>query len=348
MSAFPIDLISDTATRPSAGMLAAMAGAETGDEQRGEDPTTLALCAEVARMLGMEDAIFLPSGTICNQIAFLVHCRPGDEILAAANSHIFRSEGAGAAALAGAQIATIDTENGIFTAEDVAHRLRAPRDRSPVSRLISVEQTTNFGGGAIWPLQVLADLRDLAQAEGLVLHMDGARLMNAAVGADVPTADFCKGFHSAWIDLSKGLGCPVGAVLAGSHDFIRRAWVWKHRLGGAMRQSGVLAAAGLYALAHNLPRLGEDHEKARRFTDLLRGTPGLGLSATPPETNIAFVDVSATGQSTEQIAMTLARHGIRLNSEGRDRFRVVTHLDVSMTEVEEAAFALIAAVERQG
>ncbi|WP_412563746.1 threonine aldolase family protein [Thalassobius sp. MITS945101] len=340
---YRIDLISDTSTRPSAGMLAAMAEAETGDEQRGEDPTTLALCAEVARMLGMEDAIFLPSGTMCNQIAFLVHCRPGDEILAAGNSHIFRSEGAGAAALASAQIATIPTDSGIFTAEDVTARLRAPRDRAPVSRLISVEQTTNSGGGAIWPLDVLAELRDLAAKEGLILHMDGARLMNAAVGADVPAVDFCQGFESAWIDLSKGLGCPVGAVLAGSHEFIRRAWVWKHRLGGAMRQSGVLAAAGLYALAYNLPRLEEDHAKARRFTDLLQGAQGLVASPRTPETNIAFVDVSASGQTTAQIAATLAQQGIRLNAEGPERFRVVTHLDVTLAEVEEAAAALITA-----
>lgn len=328
---YRIDLISDTSTRPSAGMLAAMAEAETGDEQRGEDPTTLALCAEVARMLGMEDAIFLPSGTMCNQIAFLVHCRPGDEILAAGNSHIFRSEGAGAAALAGAQIATIPTASGIFTAEDVTTRLRAPRDRSPVSRLISVEQTTNSGGGAIWPLDVLAGLRDLAAAEGLILHMDGARLMNACVKLGVSPADMLAEIDSVSLCLSKGLGAPAGSVLAGSKEMIRKAHRIRKLVGGGMRQIGVLAAAGIYALDHHIDRLADDHANALRLAEGLQTIPQLDVSPDEVQTNMVFVGVPE-GSSVALQAHLLER-GILINRD-EPTIRLVTHLDSGADEVD--------------
>ncbi|MCI2394726.1 GntG family PLP-dependent aldolase [Aliiroseovarius sediminis] len=340
MSHIHIDLISDTATRPSPGMLRAMADAPTGDEQRGEDPTTLQLCERVAALVGMDDAIFLPSGTMCNQIAFLVHCRPGDEIIAAANAHIVRSEGAGAAALAGAQINAVPTPTGIFTAADAAPMIRAQRDRAPVTRLISVEQTTNFGGGAVWPVDVLQDLAKLANGRNLALHMDGARLLNAAVASGQPANTHCKGFVSTWIDLSKGLGCPVGAVLAGSADFIERAWTWKHRLGGAMRQSGILAAAGLYALDHNVTRLAEDHENAKLLAHELVGTPGVSVAPDKVETNILFIETSGTGKTTRQINDVLAGDGIRLQPESPTRFRAVTHLDVTRDQIKTAAAAI--------
>jgi len=339
MSQFPIDLISDTSTRPSAGMLQAMANAETGDEQRGEDPTTLALCERMADTLGMEDAIFLPSGTMCNQISFLVHCRPGDEILAAENAHIVRSEGAGASALAGAQIRGIPTTSGIFTADDVTARLNRKRDRAPVSRLISVEQTSNSGGGAIWPLETLRELVALKQQRELILHMDGARLFNATTASGIAAAKMCQGFDSVWVDLSKGLGCPVGAVLAGSKDFIARAWVWKHRLGGAMRQSGVIAAAGLHALDNNIDRLSQDHDNARLLATLLADTPGLRAFPREPETNILFLDIADSGHNTAQMAPRLAEHGVRLNAESEFLFRAVTHLDISNAQIRQAASA---------
>ena len=337
MSRFPIDLISDTSTRPSAGMLQAMANAETGDEQRGEDPTTLALCERMADMLGMEAAIFLPSGTMCNLISFLVHCRPGDEILAAENAHIVRSEGAGASALAGAQIRGIPTPSGIFTAEHIVARLNRKRDRAPVSRLISVEQTSNSGGGTIWPLETLRNLVALKQERDLILHMDGARLLNATTASGIAPSDMCHGFDSVWVDLSKGLGCPVGAVLAGSKDFIARAWGWKHRLGGAMRQSGVIAAAGLHALNNNIDRLSQDHENARQLASLLPDVPGVRVYPEVPETNILFLDIAGSGQNTTQIASKLAEHGIRLNAEGDTLFRAVTHLDISEDQIHQAA-----------
>ena len=343
MKKFSIDLVSDTATRPSPGMLGAMSAAETGDEQRGEDPTTSKLCDMAAELMGMEDAVFLPSGTMCNQIAFLVHCRPGDEIIAAENAHIVRSEAAGAAALAGAQIRAISTATGLFAATDVEPLIRAPRDRSPVSRLICVEQTTNAGGGAVWPVRSLQRLVALAKDRDLLMHMDGARLMNAVVASGRPAGEICDGFDSAWLDLSKGLGCPVGAVLAGSEVFIRRAWVWKHRLGGAMRQSGVLAAAGLYALQNNVERLAQDHDNARLLADELRAHPGLRVHPEEVQSNILFVDVAGTGRSTSAINADLAQSGIRLNAETATRFRAVTHRDVSRDQVLQAAAAIKAA-----
>lgn len=332
-----IDLVSDTSTKPSAGMLAAMATAEIGDEQRGEDPTTLELCAQVAGLLGMEDAIFLPSGTMCNQIAYLVHCRPGDEIIAASSAHVFGSEGAGAAALAGAQFRTIPSADGVFSAAEARAHIRPLRQRSPRSRVISVEQTSNRGGGTVWPTERLAEIAGVAHAGGLAAHMDGARLPNAAVASGSPMSAHTAGYDSAWIDLSKGLGCPVGAVLAGSKGFIEEAWYWKHRLGGAMRQSGFLAAAGLYALAHNYQRLAADHENARLFAGLVDGAGGARVSPARVETNILFLDLSDCALNADAIAAKLRPHGIRFGVESPTRMRVVTHLDVSESQVRRAA-----------
>lgn len=337
---WPIDLTSDTATKPSAAMLAAMSAADVGDEQRGEDRTTAALCERVADLLGMEAAVFLPSGTMCNQIAFLVHCRAGDEIIAAANAHVFGSEGAGAAALAGAQFLTIATGDGLFSIEEVKAAMRRPRHRSPRSRVVSVEQTSNRGGGAIWPTSQLADIRSAAHGLGLLAHMDGARLPNAAVASGRPMHEHARGYDSAWIDLSKGLGCPVGAVLAGSKDFIEEAWYWKHRLGGAMRQSGYLAAAGLFALDHNYERLALDHENARLLAELLRGADGATVSPNDIATNILFLDLTHCPIDAGTMAERLGEYGIRLSVEGPRRMRAVTHLDIAPTQIREAAARL--------
>jgi len=339
-SAIAIDLVSDTSTKPSAAMLAAMSAAPVGDEQRYEDPTTAALCSRVAAMLGMEAALFLPSGTMCNLIAFLVHCRPGDEVICSANAHVFGSEAAGVAALAGAQFRTIGTKSGVFTAAEAAEALRAPRMRSPRSRVICVEQTCNRGGGTVWPVEILHEMANLAAERGLALHMDGARLMNAAVAAGVKPSAFTQGFSSAWLDLSKGLGCPVGGVLAGSKGFIEEAWVWKHRLGGAMRQSGVLAAAGLYALDHNVARLAEDHVNARAFAARAVELPGVAVFPAAPPTNIVFLDVSATGHGAEEVARGLRRKGVRLGVDSATILRAVTHMDVTAAQVDAAADAL--------
>lgn len=341
-----IDLSADTATRPSDAMRQAIAAAVVGDEQRGEDPTTLALEARVAALLGQEKALFLPSGTMANQIAFLVHCRPGDEIICAENAHVFGSEGAGAAALAGAQYRPIDTPTGLFSVEDVTRRLRAPRHRSPRSRVVTIEQTTNRGGGRVWPEEAILALKVLARENGLVLHMDGARLLNAAIAVGVPAARFAAPCDSVWIDLSKGLGCPVGAVLAGPSGFIEEALIWKHRLGGAMRQSGILAAAGLYALDHNVDRLAEDHVHIQRLAAMLGEVPGLTLQPEGAFTNILFLDLSDSGISAPALADTLLRDGVRINVEGRNRVRLVTHLDVSAADIEVAGKLIVAALAK--
>jgi threonine aldolase len=318
-------------------MQAAMASAPVGDEQLGEDPTVTALCEHVASLLGMEAAVFLPSGTMCNLIAFLVHCRAGDEIITAANAHVYNSEGAGAAALAGAQFRLIETPDGIFDPAQLEEALRRPRQRSPRSRVVSVEQTSNRGGGAVWPVATLQDIAATANRHGLAAHMDGARLLNAVVASGQPAAEHVKGYDSAWIDLSKGLGCPVGAVLAGSEAFIEDAWVWKHRLGGAMRQAGVIAAAGLHALNHNVSRLAEDHENARLLQSRLVGLPGIALPSEPVETNIVFIDITHNGLTARALNERLQAHGIRLGVEGERRLRAVTHLDVSRAKIMHAA-----------
>jgi len=342
-NAIRIDLVSDTSTRPTPAMRRAMAEAPVGDEQRGEDPSVDLLCARVAELLGKQAALFLPSGTMCNQIAILVHCRPGDEIIAAAESHIVGSEGAGAAALAGSYVRPVACARGIFSGDDVTAAVRAPKPKAPRSRLVEVEQTNNRGGGAVWPLEAIQSVAAAARAHGLALHMDGARLMNAAVASGIPAHSYAAAFDSVWLDLSKGLGCPVGGVLAGSEAFVEAAWVWKHRLGGAMRQAGVLAAAGLYALDHHVARLAEDHENARRFAERAAAVPGVALDP-EVETNLVFMDVAGTGLGADAIAARTAERGVRIGVDGEYRMRAVTHLDVSASDVAEAADAFAAAV----
>jgi threonine aldolase len=338
--AITIDLVSDTTTRPTPAMLAAMSGATVGDEQLGEDPTTRALQERVADLLGMEAALFLPSGTMCNLVAFLVHCRPGDEIITADTAHVFGSEGAGASAFAGAQFRTIPSPDGIFSGLQLEAAIRTPRHRSPRSRVVSVEQTSNRGGGSIWPLSTLWEVVTVAQRCGLAVHMDGARLPNAAIASGHSMAEHTRGFDSAWIDLSKGLGCPVGGVLAGSAAFIEEAWHWKHRLGGALRQSGYLAAAGLYALDHNLDRLAEDHENARLLAACLDGIDGLNIFPSTIESNIVFLDLTDSHLEAKDVAARLLPAGIRLGVESPRRMRAVTHLDVSRADVEKAGAVL--------
>lgn len=339
-----IDLYSDTQTKPSAGMRKAMAEAEVGDEQRGEDPSTNALQDRIAAHLGKEAAVFLPSGTMCNQIAVLVHCRPGDEIIGADVTHVFTSEAGGASALAGAQTWPIKCPRGIFTGADVAAAVRDPGGRhNPRSRLVVVEQSVNRGGGAVWKTAEIEDVARVAHQHGLSVHMDGARLLNAEIAAGVPAKSMTASCDTVWVDLSKGLGCPVGGLLAGPKDFISEAWRWKHRLGGALRQSGVLAAAGLYALDNNVARLTEDHANARRLGEYITSIPGLSLR-TAIETNIVFFDGGAAGLTTRQIYEELLRRGVRMGMSYGGMVRAVTHLDVSSADIDAAGEALREAV----
>jgi threonine aldolase len=335
-----VDLFSDTMTRPSAGMRKAMAEAEVGDEQKGEDPTTRALEDRIAELVGKEAAVFLPSGTMCNQIALAVHCRAGDEIIAPDNSHIFTFEAGGGAVIAGAHNRSIPHENGIFTGAAVTAAIRPPTRHSPKSRVVAIEQTMNLGGGAVWSMAQIEDVAKAAKAHGLILHMDGARLPNAVVASGVSAAKMCAPCDTTWLDLSKGLGCPVGGVLAGSKEFISEAWRWKHRLGGALRQSGILAAAGLYALDHNWERLAEDHANAHAFAKLAAEIKGIKLVYPKTDSNLVFLDVAGTGKTASAISDAAMANGVRIGAMGPTLMRAVTHLDVTRAGVDAAGAAL--------
>jgi threonine aldolase len=342
-----VDLFSDTVTRPTESMRRFMCQAEVGDEQQREDPTVNLLQDMVAELLGKEAALFLPSGTMCNQVAFSVHCRSGDEILLQELAHPLLYEVGGPAALVGAILRPLVGPRGLFTAEQVREAIRPPAYYMPRTRAVSVEQTSNVSGGVCWPLQQIEAVCTAAHAGGLVAHMDGARLLNAVVASGTTAGAFAAPFDSVWIDLSKGLGAPVGAVLAGSRDFIEEAWRFKQRFGGAMRQAGIIAAAGVYALRHHVERLAEDHERARRLAQGLVALPGITLDPARVETNIVVFDVSRTGMSGEVFgARTLASHGVRFSVLGPTTVRAVTHLDIPADGVERALEAARAAIAR--
>lgn len=327
-----VNLYSDTQTRPTPEMRRAIAEAEVGDEQRFADPTTTRLQERVAELLGHEAALFLPSGTMCNQIAIRLHTRPGgDELVAAANSHPVNFEAGGPALFSGAMVRTIDTPSGIFDAAALAAAVRPPGDRyAPRSRLVSVEQTTNLGGGRIWPLETARGVLDVARERGMRAHLDGARLMNAVVAGGTSAADWAGPFDTAWIDFTKGLGAPVGAVLAGSRELIDEAWRYKQMIGGALRQSGVVAAACLYALDHHVERLAEDHANARTLAEGLSALPGFDVQT--PETNIVIADVP----DAPALVGALSDRGVEVTPMGPTRIRCVTHLDVDAAAIDRA------------
>jgi threonine aldolase len=323
-----INLYSDTQTRPTDAMRQAIASAEVADEQRGQDPTTLQLQERVAELLGHEAAVFMPSGTMCNQISFRLHARPGgDEIILDRTAHPVIAEAGGPAQNASLMINAIDGDRGVFTAEQLRAAIRPESRYLPRSRLVSVEQTTNMGGGRVWPLDALRAVVEVAREHGLRAHMDGARLMNAVVAAGVPAADYGSMFDTAWIDFTKGLGAPVGAVLAGSAELMAEAWRWKQMMGGAFRQSGIVAAGCLYALDNHVERLAEDHENAHVLAD---GLAALGLDVVAPETNIVIF------AAPEGFVQRMAERGVEFSSTPDGRLRAVTHLDVDRSQVEEA------------
>jgi threonine aldolase len=341
-----VDLFSDTITRPTAAMRRAMCDAEVGDEQQREDPTVNRLQEMVAELLGKEAALFLPSGTMCNQVAFAVHCRPGDEILLHETAHPLLYEAGGAAAMVGAVFHPLPGPRGRFTPAQLRQALRPAVHYMPRSRAVSVEQTANIVGGACWPLAEIRAVCQVAREAGLVCHMDGARLLNAVVSSGTSATVFAAPFDSVWIDLTKGLGAPVGAVLAGSADFIEAAWVFKQRFGGAMRQAGIIAAAGIYALEHHVSRLAEDHERARMLARGLARLPGIEIDAERVETNIVIFDVRDSGLSGDEFnRRTLEHAGVRFSVLGPTLVRAVTHLDLPADAVDQALAAAAAALQ---
>jgi threonine aldolase len=341
-----IDLFSDTQTRPSPGMRAAMAGAVVGDEQSDSDPTTLELCARVADLLGMEAGVFMPSGTMCNLVSILVQTRPGDEIVVDDQSHIYNTEAAGSAAIAGVSVAALKTPAGVYTPEAFEAAIRPPARTAPRSALVSIEQTTSFSGGSVWALSDMRRIRDIAQGRGLKAHIDGARLLNAVAATGIAAKDYADGFDSAWIDLSKGLGCPVGAVLCGTRAFITEAWRWKYRLGGAMRQSGILAAAGLYALDHHIDQLGRDNANAALLRDRIAGAPGLAIEAGAAQSNILCFSVEPLGVTASDFAKACLPQGVRVRAIGAYQIRATTHLEVDEAGILRAAGVIRAEAER--
>jgi threonine aldolase len=327
-----INLYSDTQTRPTEGMRRAIASADVADEQRLADPTTNRLQERVAELLGQEAALFLPTGTMCNQISFRLHARPGgDELILDRTAHPIIAEAGGPASNAQLMIHALDGDGGIFTARQVEAALHDPGNRYlPRSRVVSVEQTTNMGGGRVWPLDDVKSVLEVARAHGLRAHLDGARLMNAVVASGTSAAEFAGGFDTAWLDFTKGLGAPVGAVLAGSRELLVEAWRWKQQMGGAFRQSGIVAAGCLYALDHHVERLAEDHENARVLAD---GLAELGLDVIPPETNIVIFS------APEGFVERMARHAVELSGTPDGRVRAVTHLDVDRGAIDSALLA---------
>ena len=327
-----INLLSDTQTRPTPAMREAMARAEVGDEQIGDDPSTNLLCERVADLLGKQAAVFMPSGTMCNVAATLSCCRPGDEILAQESAHILAREGGAHAALGGFQITALPGADGQFT-PDTFRKALHPRTRyQPPQVLVSVEQTANIGGGTIWKKSDLDEVVKIAKSNGLATHMDGARLLNACVATGISARDMAAGWDSAWLDFSKGLGAPVGAVIAGSRDFIDDVWRWKQRLGGSMRQSGICAAACVHALDHHVERLADDHANARALARGLSQIPGVEVQQ--PETNLVFFVPDKSGVSGAKMVETLHQRGVLLAMMD-GRIRACTHLDVTADMIEE-------------
>ncbi|HMB75477.1 MAG TPA: GntG family PLP-dependent aldolase, partial [Kiloniellaceae bacterium] len=340
MSQITIDLYSDTHSKPTDAMRRAMASAEVGDEQQGADPTTKKLEEMVAELLGKEAALFLPSGTMCNQISFRVWCEPGDEVVIDSTCHVMHSEAGGAAALSGATFNVVAGDRGVISPGQLRAAVRPASVYAPRTVLLSVENTVNFAGGRVWPLDALQAVTAAASDCGLKRHMDGARLMNAVVASGVSAADFAATVDSCWIDLSKGLGCPVGAVLAGDRDFIRAALRFKHQFGGAMRQSGIIAAAGIHALEHHVTRLAEDHENARRLAAAVSAIPGVHLDPPEIESNMVYIDVAESGWTAPALVEALKSDGLLLSVMGPTRLRAVTHIDVTTGMVDEAAARL--------
>ncbi|MEM7677010.1 MAG: GntG family PLP-dependent aldolase, partial [Myxococcota bacterium] len=326
MTTRPVDLRSDSVTQPTEGMLAAMMSAEVGDDILGDDPTVKALEARAASFFGHEAAVFCPSGTMTNQVALVAHCRPGDEIVCSEEAHIYHYEGGGMAATAGASARLLPGHRGRFEV-DAVRRVVMPDDpHFPSTKVVAIEDTVNRGGGAIWDFGVIEGLRALCSELGLILHVDGARLFNRLVARGEVPSVYGRRFDSISVCLSKGLGAPVGSILIGSADFIHRARRVRKRMGGAMRQAGYLAAAGLYALEHHIERLVDDHRRASVLAQVLAASPKVA-AVTPPETNIVMFR-PGPGSTVASWLAHFKAHDVWASGIGIDHVRLVTHLQV--------------------
>jgi len=335
-----IDLRSDTVTKPSAGMREAIAQAEVGDDVFGEDPTVNRLQKVAARLLGKEAALFVPSGTMANQLAVRLHTNPGDEMIVEAGSHVVRYESGAAAGLSGVQTCWLPGLRGILEPEQIETAIRPPDYHNPPTTLISLENTHNRGGGSIYPLPTILAIRKIAEARGIAMHLDGARLFNAVVATGIPAAEYARSFETVSFCLSKGLGAPVGSLICSDAGRIGKLRRLRKMFGGGMRQAGIIAAAGIYALEQNIERLAEDHRHAKQLADALVGLPGVQITPEHVETNIVVFDISETGRMAENMLGRLKAEGLLLVPFGPATLRAVTHLDISNSQIEEACAIL--------
>lgn len=338
-----IDLRSDTITRPTPAMRQAMHAAALGDDTLGDDPTVRALEERIAAMLGKQSALFVPSGTMANLLAIRTQTEPGDEIICHADSHICYYETGGYAAVAGCSIRFITTPRGLFGPGEVERLIRYDDPHFPQSRLVTLENTMNRGGGVVWPLAQIEAVAVLARQRGLRLHIDGARIWNAAVRLGVTPAAIAQHADTVSCCFSKGLGCPAGSALAGDAPTIARARRFRKMLGGSMRQSGLLAAAALYALDHHVERLADDHVNARRLAEAINRVAGLSCDLGAVETNLVYFEVDPALGTAAEFCTRLDRAGVRMLDEGPQRVRAVCHLDVSAEDIDQAASRIASA-----
>jgi threonine aldolase len=332
----PVDLRSDTVTRPTREMRAAIAEARVGDDVFGDDPTVRELEALAAELTGKEAGLFVPSGSMGNEVAILAHTGRGDEAIVEFDSHIYNYETAGPAVLSGVQLAPIKTELGIFSVSDIDEAIRPDDVHEPVTRLVCLENTHNRKGGIVYPLDRMRDIREFSLKRGLKLHLDGARIFNASVASGIDVKEYCATCDSMMFCLSKGLGAPIGSMLVGDAEFIRVAHRYRKLLGGGMRQAGIIAAAGVYALRHNIERLADDHVRAGRLAEALSGIGTIRVDLETVQTNIIVVDVAGSGFSVDECILLLEQSGVLVVPFGRTTIRAVTHLDIDDDDVEKS------------
>jgi threonine aldolase len=338
-----VDLRSDTATRPTPAMRAVMAAADVGDDVLGEDPMMNRLQDRIAEILGKEAALFVPSGTMSNQIGVRLHCQPGDEIILEESAHIYGYEQGGVAQLSGCATRTVRGDHGLFGVEDIENLVRPDNCHYARSRLLCLENTSNRGGGRVWPIEQVAELCDWAHGQGLATHLDGARLFNAVVASGIPAQEWCRHFDTVSVCFSKGLGAPVGSAICGPRKLIDKAVRVRKVFGGGMRQAGIIAAGALYALEHNVERLAEDHTNAKVFADGICDVDGITLDPPRIETNIVYFLVDPKLGTAMDFAARLRKHGLLVGALGKQQIRAVTHLDVNRDDCDFGAAALRAA-----
>ncbi|MEW5925327.1 MAG: GntG family PLP-dependent aldolase [Candidatus Zixiibacteriota bacterium] len=331
-----IDFRSDTITKPSPAMRKAIAEAEVGDDVFRDDPTVLRLEAVVAEMFGKEAALLVPSGTMGNQVALKTISEPGWELLCERDCHVVNYETSGPAIHSSLLVNMITTEYGVMTAEQIELSVREPNVHSPITKIVAIENTHNRHGGTIYPLEEIKRIRAVADRHNLLMHLDGARIWNAHVATGIPLADWVKPFDSVSVCLSKGLGAPIGSMILGSKEFIGKALRTRKLFGGGMRQAGIVAAGGLYAIEHNIPRLAEDHANARILAEGLNKIEGFAVEMKRVQTNIILVDIAGTGKKPAEILSVMKEQGVLAVPFGRTRLRFVTHLDVNRDDCETA------------